>query len=271
LAASAFGLLGAAGALTGGALVGNLKKAPAPVVIPTPRAMDGLRQHPGVVAPPQLLPYHFAVPQLERRSPRSVMSGLPGDGNLVALTVDDGGSSEVVAAYARWVAETGMRVTFFLNGSLPAWTEQAPLLAPLIASGHVQLANHTWSHLDLTTASDQQIVDDLMTNEEFIMSTYGVSAKPYYRPPFGRYDDRVLAAAASAGSTSCVMWYGSLADSGLISESELLLYAETWLQPQHIVIGHANHLPVTNLFPQLTGILRDRNLQPVTLDDVFSR
>jgi peptidoglycan/xylan/chitin deacetylase (PgdA/CDA1 family) len=199
------------------------------------------------------------------------MSGLPGDGNLVALTVDDGGSSEVVAGYARWIAETGMRVTFFLNGSLPAWTENAAALAPLMASGHVQLANHTWSHLDLTAASDQQIVDDLLVNDEFIQSTYGVSAKPYYRPPFGRYDDRVLAAAASAGYTKCVMWYGSLADSGLITEDELLHYADTWLRPQHIVIGHANHLPVTNLFAELTDIMRTRGLQPVTLDDVFSR
>lgn len=199
------------------------------------------------------------------------MSGLPGEGNLVALTVDDGGSSDVVAGYARWIADTGMRVTFFLNGSLPAWTEQVAVLAPLMASGHVQLANHTWTHSDLTTLSDQQIVDDLMTNHDFIMSTYGVSAKPYYRPPFGRYDDRVRAAAAKAGYTSCVMWFGSLADSGLITEAELLSYADTWLLPQHVVIGHANHAPVTNVFPQLTEILRSRALQPVTLDDVFAR
>ena len=49
------------------------------------------------------------------------------------------------------------------------------------------------------------------------------------------------------------------------------MYADTWLLPQHIVIGHANHAPVTNVFPQLTEILRSRALQPVTLDDVFAR
>ncbi len=30
-----------------------------------------------------------------------------------------------MGAYARWIADTGMRVTFFLNGSLPAWTDHA--------------------------------------------------------------------------------------------------------------------------------------------------
>lgn len=265
------GLLGAAGALTGGAIVGQLRTTHEHVVVPTPRARDGLRHRPQSPPGPQPLPYRFAVPDLERRSAPPVMHGLPGEGNLLALTVDDGGSSEVVAGYARWIAETGMRVTFFLNGSLPSWTENAEALAPLIASGHVQLANHTWSHADLLTQSDQQIVDDLMINDEFIQTTFGVNPKPYFRPPFGRYDDRVLAAAASAGYTSCVMWHGSLADAGLIEEWELLHYAQTWLLPQHIVIGHANHLPVTNLFGELTQILRERALQPVTLDDVFAR
>ncbi len=136
---------------------------------------------------PQLLPYHFAVPQVEKRSPSSLMFDLPGDGNLVALTVDDGGDSDVVAAYARWIADTGMRVTFFLNGSLPAWTEQSRCAG----ARSWPPGTCSWRTTPGRTAirprrSNQQIVDDLMTNHEFIQSTYGVSAKPYYRPPFGR-------------------------------------------------------------------------------------
>ena len=37
------------------------------------------------------------------------MFDLAGEGNLLALTVDDGGDADVVGAYARWIAETGMR------------------------------------------------------------------------------------------------------------------------------------------------------------------
>jgi peptidoglycan/xylan/chitin deacetylase (PgdA/CDA1 family) len=167
--------------------------------------------------------------------------------------------------------ETGMRVTFFPNGSLPSWANNLDALAPLIASGQAQLGNHTWTHGDQTKQSDAQIADDLMTNHNYFQSTFGVNLKPYYRPPFGRYDDRTRAAAASVGYTSCVMWYGSLADAGLISEHDLLVQAQTWLLPQHLVIGHANYPPVTNLFGALTDIMRERNLQPVTLDDLFTR
>lgn len=232
-----------------------------------PPRNDGVRNF--VPPPPPLL---FNAPQLERRSsPWGTISGLPGEGNLVALTVDDGGSSEVIAAYARWCAETGMRVTFFLNGSLPGWAEHAAELAPLIANGQVQLANHTWSHADLLTLDDAGVQNELIMNDNYIRETFGVEAKPYFRPPFGRHDDRVDAAAAAIGYTVPVMWYGSFADSGEIPPEVLLQYASEWLRPQHIVIGHANHWPITTVFPQITQMLVERGLQPVTLDDVWMR
>jgi peptidoglycan/xylan/chitin deacetylase (PgdA/CDA1 family) len=268
------GALGLLGAGAGSFVAGEVTGAPPPPPVLIPRGSATLvhpRRRPPSIPDPVPLPFDFATPSLERRPAPSLFTDLPGDGNLIALTVDDGGSSETVAGYARWVEEVSMRVTFFVTGSLPAWSENAAALAPLIADGRVQLANHTWSHKDLTTASDQQVVDELSTTEEFLQSTFGVSGKPYFRPPFGRYDDRVLAAASSIGYTSCALWYGSLADSGLISEAELLQYATEWLLPQHVVIGHANYPTVVGVMPQLTSILRDRGLQPVTLDDVFTR
>lgn len=264
-------MAGAAGASFAAGML-TATPAAAPVLVSRGSAiLEKARRQPAEVPGATPLPFSFSAPALEKIPAPGVFSDLPGAGNLVALTVDDGGSSETVAGYVRWVEATSMRVTFFVTGSLPSWSENAAGLNPLIADGRVQMANHTWSHKDFLTASDQQVVDELSMTEDFIQSTYGVSAKPYFRPPFGRYDDRVLAAAASIGYTSCAMWYGSLADSGLITEGELMLYANQWLLPQHVVIGHANYPTVVSVMPQLTSILRDRGLQPVTLDDVFVR
>jgi hypothetical protein len=47
--------------------------------------------------------------------------------------------------------------------------------------------------------------------------------------------------------------------------------AETYFNPRAIVIGHLNHLPVTNRYGQLLDIIRARNLRTVTLDDVLLR
>jgi hypothetical protein len=46
-------------------------------------------------------------------------------------------------------------------------------------------------------------------------------------------------------------------------------FATKWFLPAHVVIGHANFDPVTQVYPQLIDILRQRNLQTVTLNDVF--
>ena len=263
--------LGAIGAFGAGAAIGDdFYTPPPPPLIPRAAGMPRLSPHPR--PKPFALPPRFIPPMLERVSlPGATLHGLPGDGNLVALTVDDGGSSECVALYAQWCVDSGMRVTFFLNGSLPAWTDNAAALAPLVANGQVQLANHTWSHADLRQLSTGGIQDELLRNGDFIRDTYGVEAAPYYRPPFGYSDDRVRAAAAAVGYTQPVMWYGSLADSGLISDADLLQYANDWLLAQHIVIGHANWPTVTRHFEDLAGIIRSRGLVPVTLDDVFLR
>ncbi|PPG30098.1 polysaccharide deacetylase [Pseudoclavibacter sp. RFBB5] len=201
--------------------------------------------------------------------PGGTLTGLPGEGNLLALTVDDGADSEVVAGYAEFMQRTGFRATFFLNGIYDSWTEQAGVLRPLVESGVAQLANHTFSHPDLTELTDSEVVEELQSNENFIRTTYGVSGAPYFRPPFGYHDDRVDAAAASVGYTQPVLWYGSLSDSGLITADQLRGFADQYLLAQHIVIGHANFPPVLECLDYIQQLVVSRALRTVTLDDVF--
>ncbi len=239
-----------------------------PRSIPTPTAAP--RPLPTVIPTP--VPVVPPTPELVKVSvPSGTLHGLPGEGKLLAWTVDDGTNVEVVARYVEFARESGARLTFFLNGSYDAWTVNAELLRPLVHSGQIQLANHTWSHPDLTRLSDAHVVDELQHNHDFIAATYGVDARPYFRPPFGYHDDRVDALAAEIGYTVPTAWYGSLSDSGLITEQQVVEFATQWFQPQHIVIGHLNFIPVCNVFPQLHALITQRGLQTVTLNDVFLR
>lgn len=202
--------------------------------------------------------------------PGGTITGLPGSGNLMAWTVDDGASSEVVAAYARFAADSGVRLTFFANGMYASWTDNAPALRPLVDSGQVQIGNHTFDHKDLTSLSDAGIVDQLKRNEAFLANLYGTKIAPFYRPPYGYYNDHVGRVATSIGYSAPVLWYGSLSDSGLESPEQVVQFAQQWFLPQHIVIGHANFDPVTKVYGQLLDILHQRTLRTVTLRDVFA-
>ncbi len=227
----------------------------------------GLRPTPAPEPPPKPV---SAATTLERiPAPTAPFTGLPGEGNLLAWTVDDGADPSVVAAYAQFAATTGTRLTLFATGSYPAWSENVGQLAPLVASGQVQIANHTWTHPDLTSLSDQGIVDELQRAHDHIGELFGVDARPFYRPPYGYWNDRLVSVAAQIGYTAPVMWYGSLADSGLIPKEEIVRLAHEWFLPQHIVIGHLNHLPVTEVFGDLARVIAERGLQTVTMNDVF--
>jgi peptidoglycan-N-acetylglucosamine deacetylase len=222
----------------------------------------------GPTAPSALLP----PPPLSARIPLpggGALTKIPGQGDLLALTVDDGVSSDVVRAYTQFAKDTGIRLTFFVNGIYKSWTENLDILRPLVDSGQIQLGNHTWSHPDLTTLPKDQIASQIGRNDQFLKKTYGVGAKPYWRPPYGKRNAAVDAVAADFGYTVPTLWSGSLSDSTVITEDYIVKMADQYFTPQAIVIGHLNHAPVTHVYPQLVEIIRDRNLRTVTLSDVF--
>ncbi|WP_461165831.1 polysaccharide deacetylase family protein [Tsukamurella serpentis] len=224
---------------------------------------------PSASAPAKL----FGAPPTGTIRPRiqpGPITRLPGAGENLALTVDDGASPDVVGAYVRFAEQTGARLTFFVTGSFPAWTIHRQALGRLVESGQVQLGNHTWTHPALTRLGPRAIAHELQQTKDFLLQNFGVDGTPYYRPPFGYHSAAVDAVAADLGYTVPTLWYGSLSDSGLITEQYLLECAQKYFTAQAIVIGHANHPPVTRVFPQLTEIIRARRLQLVTLDDVLT-
>lgn len=208
-------------------------------------------------------------PVPEARAWTGPQTGLPGEGKYIAWTVDDGADPEVVRAYAEFSRRTGTRLTFFINGQYPAFRQHRDLLLPLVKSGQLQIANHTYTHAALTSLTDEQIVQELTRNDEEIRRLFGVSSKPYFRPPYGYYDARVLAAAASCGFTRPVLWYGSLADSSNISSAEVYAYAEKYALAQHIVIGHLNYRGVVSELDRIRALLDRRGLKTVTIRDYY--
>lgn len=203
-------------------------------------------------------------------APTGVVSRLPGPGSSLALTVDDGVSSEVVSAYVALAQRTGIRLTFFPNGCYRSWTESAPALRPLIESGQVAVGNHTWSHPDVTRLDDAALADQIRRNQVFLRRTLGVRETPFFRPPYGAHDARTDRIVADLGHPTVALWDGTLGDDRIISADELVSYARQWFQSRRIVIGHANHPAVTTVWAELLDLIAERQLATVTLADVWA-
>ena len=249
---------GLAGAATGHGAVELVGTEGAPWRTTTPAA---------AAAPVALLGPPDVVPVTP---PTGEVSVLPGEGNYLALTIDDGTSSEVVAAFATLAADTGIRLTFFPNGCYRSWTQHAAALRPLVDSGQVAFGNHTWSHPDLTTLGDADVAEEIRRNQEFLRSTFGVRDTPFLRPPYGAHDERTDHIAADLGHPTIAMWNGTLDDNRVLTAEELLAAARRWFTTQTIVVGHANRPTVTTVYGQLLDLIRERDLQTVTLADVWA-
>ena len=66
------------------------------------------------------------------------------------------------------------------------------------------------------------------------------------------------------------MWNGSFSDSEVVTPQFLLAQARKFLQPGVINLGHANHPAVLGLLRPALDLIRSRDLNPVTLDEMFA-
>ena len=201
--------------------------------------------------------------------PKVIFQLPKGNKKSIAWTIDDGASVSTVAEYIKLAKQEDLRLTFFVTSAFAAWRKNAKQLKPLVESGQIQLANHTKTHINLVTASDARIRSELLDCEQFIMKVYGVDPKPYFRPPYGYYDDRVLRIAAELGYTKPVMWFGVLADSAATSSYRILSHAKQWLVGGRIVIDHANSKNTVADFATVVKTIRSRGLKTVTLNDAW--
>jgi peptidoglycan/xylan/chitin deacetylase (PgdA/CDA1 family) len=202
--------------------------------------------------------------------PVGVLTRLPGDGNQLALTVDDGSSSPVVAAFAQFCRDTGTRLTFFVNGDNRSWTDNVAAIRPMVDSGQIQVGNHTWSHPYLNRLSLTAVQDQIQRNADFLRNTYGTDGTPFFRPPYGVHTPDTDRVAADLGYTTVTLWSGTVGDSRPETAANLVANAERSFAPQQIVLAHANLPTITQCYDQLAGLIASRNLQTVTLNDVFS-
>ena len=147
----------------------------------------------------------------------------PATTDQIALTIDDGYCADCVASYVEFARSSGIHITFSPNGAYQAaWNPHGSVLRPLIEAGQVQIGNHTYSHHDLRPMSASRIEAELERNEAWIERTFGVTSRPWYRPPYGFHTDRVDDIAGQLGYTNVLMWNGTYGDSGEITPEVLM-------------------------------------------------
>lgn len=121
--------------------------------------------------------------------------------NKIYLTFDDGYSAKNTAKILDVLKEKNVPATFFLEGG---FMTENPLLSKRIATEQV-LANHTFTHVDITTISDAAFIKEIETFEEKALEITGKPSTKYFRPPMGRFNEDKLNVLGDLGYT-VFMW-----------------------------------------------------------------
>ena len=211
----------------------------------------------------------IATPAASASMVRSIRELPQSEIKQVAWTVDDGTSPESVKRYIRLVADNDLRLTFFIYSAMGSWLKNKSELQPLVDSGQIQLANHTMHHPALAGLSVKNIQRELMGAHNFIEKHFGVDVRPYYRPPYGSINQKVINAAAEIGYTKPMLWSGSLGDASNIRATRILQLARSSFYDGSIVLAHANNLTSSRVFPDILKMITSKELNLVTLADAF--
>ncbi|CAE6475949.1 unnamed protein product [Rhizoctonia solani] len=116
------------------------------------------------------------------------------------LTFDDG-PSPYTPKVLNYLADKNLKASFYVIGA--NIINHPEILQATYLAGH-EIAGHTWTHPQLTTLTNEQIVAELGWTRKAIQAVLGVTPR-YFRPPYGDCDDRVRAIAKGLGMTP-VIW-----------------------------------------------------------------
>ncbi|MGJ6967853.1 polysaccharide deacetylase family protein [Streptosporangium sp. G11] len=181
----------------------------------------------------------------------------------VALTYEDGPGPEtgrllnILGAYRA-------RATFFVLGSNAS--ARPELLRRMRDEGHL-VANHSWSHRDLTVLPPAMLTDQLTRAQYAITQAIG-QVPTLMRPPYGVTDVQVASIARRLGM-SVVRWNVDVEDQRDSNPRTIARRAIAQVKPGSIVLMHAFRGATVDAAPEILRGLAAKGYTFVTVPELY--
>jgi peptidoglycan/xylan/chitin deacetylase (PgdA/CDA1 family) len=184
----------------------------------------------------------------------------------IALTYDAGSGADGAAAILDTLKKHGVTSTFFLTGK---WVEKYPDLAKRIAAEGHEIANHTYSHPDLTKMEPDAVIKEIKDGEAAIKKVTGKETRPLFREPYGAFTETERRLVRQAGYSYSIYWEVDTLDwqfPGVEAEVNKVL---TKGKNGSIVLMHLNVPDSATASDQLIPQLRAQGYKLVTVSQVM--
>jgi peptidoglycan/xylan/chitin deacetylase (PgdA/CDA1 family) len=180
----------------------------------------------------------------------------------IALTYDAGSGADGAAAILDTLKKHGVISTFFLTGR---WVEKYPDLAKRIAAEGHEIANHTYSHPDLTKLPPEQALKEIQDGAAAIKKITGQETRPLFREPYGAFDEAERRIVRQAGFSYSVYWDVDTLDWQFPGVDAIAKKIMTKGQNGSIVLMHLNVPDSATASNQVIPQLRAQGYELVTV------
>lgn len=201
---------------------------------------------------------------LGRKGSTREISTVPG--KRICLTFDDGPNPIYTERILKLLRAANVRATFFVVGTQAR--AHPDLLRAIAAAGH-EIANHSYSHDDMTRKSAAEVQQELLATQVAVEDATGRRTR-LFRPPGGRRTADLRAAAAHVGYTT-VVWSASVGVCAGLSPEKGVRRLLQDIKPGAVVLLHNGPDETPQVLPGLLDALKKRRYSFSTLSEALGK
>ena len=240
---------------------------PAPKLSPATPAPATPQPAPATPAPQpaMALPSDAAAPP-PAGTPKITFSQCHVEGPYIAMTFDDGPHGANTPRLLEMLKQRKIHATFFMVGQCVA--EFPDIVKKIVAEGH-EVANHSWSHPQLSAMSESAVRDQLQKTHDAIIAACGVTPK-IMRPPYGAFTARQRAWAHGEWGYKCILWDVDPLDWKVRSAEHVKNEILKATVPGSIILAHDIHKSTIDAMPETLDALLAKGFKFVTVSELLA-
>lgn len=188
------------------------------------------------------------------------------DQPVMVLTFDAGADRGFAEEILDILAAEGIRASFGMTG--PWAVDNMDLVARMVNEGH-HVMNHSWSHPHFPELTTAERTEEVRSLENLLRDELGIELQPYFRPPFGEYDEATLADLAAMGYTVNVLWTVDTLGWNGLSAAEINQRVLDAAAPGAIVLMHVGgQSQDAAALPEMISLLRAQGYSFATIEEL---
>ena len=195
----------------------------------------------------------------------AVFGGLPTE-RTIALTFDDGPKPGMTEPLLEMLTNAHVTATFFVIGR---HVMEYPELTRRIVDAGMEIANHSYTHPNLTTLSSGAVAREMLETQAAVMSVTGKMPR-FMRPPGGNWNAAVAQVVRQWGLTPC-MWTVDVYGSEVLGAQQVADAVLREVRPGSIILMHNGKVSTLQALPTILRELKARGYTFATVDALAHR